>query len=252
MLINGIKIGNKLAYPGDITPGFDPNHIAAQGAIVSAVMLGSNPINLINGVPGTLVGAPAPPSVQTAIGPAMSTQWGLGQCITFTPLSTASVTQATLAGIFIPTLTQPSVSYGDIVNLTSNSLNALALLNSFNTTTSSPGLANGGGLVTLSGIPTFVLGHPYFFAVSLKNGASYPKNYVLVDLLTGQMWSGTGSNTMVPYAPVLCSIGGATSHGCNASVAAGMISTTYLTIPQLRQWALSPWDYWYPDNSLIV
>jgi hypothetical protein len=101
------------------------------------------------------------------------------------------------------------------------------------------------------GLPVPTVGVPYFAAVSAQSGL---QNAILVDLTTGRTYTGIAATTMGSYAngavfPV--GSGGGWSAG-TAYIAAAMMGSGFLTLPQLRAWAADPWAFWYPQPQLSL
>jgi hypothetical protein len=88
---------------------------------------------------------------------------------------------------------------------------------------------------------------PYFLAASTQGTIT---NFVLLNLATGQMQSTsvTGTftalinGTLFGYANAT---GGAPISG---KIACASYTNIFLTLPQLQQIALKPWNFWYPER----
>jgi hypothetical protein len=101
--------------------------------------------------------------------------------------------------------------------------------------------------------PSFslTLGHSYFVAMSSSLGGSSPIFYVAKDLNTGQVFSSTVTQSAASGTGSSINVGTDTGNeNANFPIAAAMCAETVLSMPQLLQWANSPWDFWYPRKTI--
>jgi hypothetical protein len=231
-LILPLKRPRPFAFPGG-NPGFDPSHPASQNIIYSAVASGGGFTNLLTGAPATKVGSPIP-GMSGIIGPNVIPPT-VSDYFT-TPNTGASGTPAelTMAGIFtLPDLNTRAIFTDGIAG--SNCLISYFGDPSF--------LIPGFDLRSASavGIPGFVAGVPYFFAMSSNTGGTCKMAVRRLD--TGQVWA--GSQSTMGQTPVgTFAIGGGNSE-LGATVAAVQYSHKALSLQALQQWSADPWSFWY-------
>lgn len=235
---------NKFVYPAGITPRFNPSHIAAagmtQGLGFSGVATATGGfINLLNGVPGTVIGAVSA-NTQGVMGPAAYASaggftWGSYTTnINSTPGNTMAVILTNkvdngLAGTLLATN-----GGSGIFNFGVNNLQPWMFQGSAGQDT---------GYTTLLNVP-------YFLAVSSNSSTT---NFIVARLDTGQVVSqltiaapGTITNAAFTNYNILNASPSGVAFNMNGSMAAAMHAPSYLTPQQLFQWAQDPWAFWYP------
>jgi hypothetical protein len=242
---------NRLGYPGR-SPGFDGSHPASVNARFSAIAGSSNFLTTFALSKATL-GATAP---------TFGLDGALGPCGIFTsavnPLSGCNFS-GQFAGL---DLVATSAAIIRLSNLTA--FNAIFSSNQNNNTngyllTVSP---SGEPQFQLPGFvaaptnstdfPNFVtVGVPYFIVVSVVSGRV---NLLSLNLNTGQIKTATQTGNAYTAAAGNGTMGIGVNHE-NAYVAVGniaavMYSGTFLTLPQMTQWAQDPWAFWYPRVQL--
>lgn len=96
-----------------------------------------------------------------------------------------------------------------------------------------------------------VVGVPYFWCFSTSYGNT--TNFISVNLTNGQVYTQVSAGRTFS-AGNQASIGNAIGNtvGAGADIAAIMASPTFLTMPQLQQWAQNPWSFWYPPNTDLI
>ena len=230
---------NPLAFPGG-APGFDPTHPAAVGTIVSLITSGGTFINLINGEAVTsTVGSPLL-AMDGLIGPSVNDAASLEL-----NYAIASPTSAT------------SVNAAAIVRTSSSIGNPGYIFTTQGT------LANNIGLGTRSGewsfqvnasfaeisAPVPATNTAYFIAFSNYNSMM---NWVIVNLYTGQTWSGSLSlGAMSTQSDTTLYM----FHNTLGKPWLGLCATFMLAYnnplspSKLNQWAQRPWDFWYPSTA---
>lgn len=240
----GLSARNKLAFPTGFAPGFNPNHISigTTGLVrLSCVCMGNaNMVSIMSGQIGTLTGTPTF-AMHKTIGPSLVTSSG-GASAAFSPGPSTTDTNYTIACIFYIT--------------SQGSFNILCLNNNgpspdfFVDSTSPFNLRLQASGNTLSSIPVS-LNTPYFCAVS--NSGSTTANFLLLNLATGavQTQSTTGAGTSSTFNSTII-VAGVSSFGqqLNGGMAAcAYIANSFLSLPQLLEWAADPWAFWYPDED---
>jgi hypothetical protein len=245
----GIIPRNRLAFPAGMATGIDPLHPASVGLSgghgISAVARGISFTDISRGAVGAINKPGATAIMDGAVGPAVNFTVAT-QDITF---STANITDTnqTLAAIIRPT-GGAGASRGIIQSgaAASGSGGWALFAHSSNVFgTFAPNGTSGGGFST---IPV-TLNVPYFIAASLNATLN---NFVAVRLDTGQIF--TSALTGLSNSPASPQSGA--TIGCEdqfnlqfiGSIAAAMYSPTYLSMPQLLQWAADPWGFWYPQR----
>lgn len=238
-----------LAFPSGVAPGFDPSHMASQGALFSGVpMGGANIVNLLTGKPGTSNGGANAPTAANhgMLGPTIYIP-NNGN-ITF-PYPATTWTAQTMAAIIV----FDASSSANIRNILSTSASGVGgfLLAMSNTGTGWSEQLGGTFLTFSSGLQgqALVAGVPYFYAVSAQTVK--PINSALCRLDTGQMSaiSAANANTFDASDTSLY-IGnrGLNTRQTVGKIAAAMHANNYLSPQQLQQWAADPWAFWYPQK----
>lgn len=229
---------NKFAFPAGIAPGFDAAHPAAGGKLVlSAVAAGNTFVSPYNGAAGTINSTPS--ALLSQSGPQVSFASAAAGAISFT---TASVQISTVAAVFTFASNQTNNGFifqsaGLGIGITAPS--TLRVLSGTNT------LLNG---------PTLSVGHTYFIAVSALSATVV--DYVLVDLGTGSIQSGSSSTaTVLALSGTTVYIGNSSAFNRNLTGSIGavaVIAGSYIGLPGLLQWAQDPWSFWYPNARRTV
>ena len=238
-----------LAYPGGVPAGFDPSHIAAKNTIFSGMAApGGGFYNLLNGSPGTLLGAPGA-VIDGVIGPSNSyTPSGANPTNNYTVGAALAYPAMTIAGIF---RTGPSF-YANNMYLVYYTSGAW-----FIGITASTGVPYGGSGGTLAAgyWGSFALSPntPYFYASSGQffSGVTGVMNGIIVNLLTGQTHASSSTAGTAPStATQLLTIGNVSGdRPCGGNVARVMLANQLMTPAQLAQWGQAPWDYWHPQAA---
>ncbi len=226
---------NPLAFPAGRAPGFDPTHPAAKGCILCMVAFGASYLNTANGK----VATGGFTSKIDSIGPAIVNSGSSNTAISG-PVAPTSVV---VAGIFRLGATLNSPGY---------------LLCSSGTTGNNIGLATRSGewQFQINGTlgpsltsPLPVINTPYFVVFSNYNSVL---NYVIVNLATGQTWSGSvTSEAMSANADTTVYLN---SNSLNKPLggpcaALALCYNNPLSLSQLLAWAARPWDFWYPPTE---
>jgi hypothetical protein len=235
-----------LVYPGG-TPGFDPTHIAAQKVLFSGVALNGNFISLGSGV--------VPTGIGTVSGtPSKILDPRIGPTIKF-----ASATDAL-------TFTFPNISYSPVtfaailvMNNVTSGVRDCIFGNNTNQGASGTSLGYDGSGHTWctidtvsfrdSTLPAAVAGVPYFVLVSILATSGTP-TWLAMRLDTGQIFQATPSLSASFSAATTLVVGNNidVNHVSFASIAAAMMSNTFIPPATALQWAQSPWDFWYPPR----
>ena len=240
---------NRLAYPGS-SPGIDFSHIAMKGmqTAFSVVPNGANFFNYASAQAGTVANGTPTYSLYGSVGP--NVYFGTSQWITFANQSTA---KATVNMACIATFTSTSGFRPFFCNSTDSSKGIDYCILSGITVA----FRNGDNVTLVASPATNV---PYFIATSSYHPAagapiSYSLNAVVVNLLTGQVFTKVASNTSGgPTAANGSFVLGtdATPNAVGAYIAAAFLGTStgtsLLSIPELLQWAQDPWSFWYPQT----
>jgi len=231
-----ILLRDPYAVPSGIAPGIDQTHPAAQGCVLSAVATRNGFFNLTRGgvLPASTVGTPG-----TAINANMglcATNTGTTQIWRWSGGPTNTEPSMTMARIGLHTGgTAFLLTTGDSTANTAGwrfdiSVNVLRMV-------SNGGAAKNG--------PTISLSTPYFMAVSINSGAT---NFVVRNLVTGQVQTSTTTGTTATASDGFTNIGGGSGNTGNQSVAAASISHTFMSLQQLLAWSQDPWAFWYPNE----
>lgn len=262
MALPGLILKRGLIYPGNFKPGYDPDHLAsaankgvggAGATSISAVARGANFINLLAGdVQGTATSITA--KMDGVIGP--SGVFGGSSLITF-PCTTVCPPIYTFAAIFRGTTIAPGNLYGLIC--TSNGTGGLSFF--INSSNNAPaininGASNGdpgAAFATAAGIPYAAIG-----SCNLANTSAYKFNYGLLRLDNGSLITTTVNSSQGALGALTTAqagnfnIGALAGFQFNGSISRVMAESTFLTIPQIEQWASDIWSYWNPTlNSQV-
>jgi len=243
-LIFPIRPASKLAYPRS-SPGINPAHPATPGAQIAVVVnpLNANYINLLTGlgcvntqgsqITSAIVGTDG------IIGPNLTA--GTGCKALGTSFPNVPVGNFTAAAIFRYTTTnggayQCVATAGNAWGWWMHSGKPCLYTNTDNAASFTP-----------------TVGRCYFIAMSAPLFSGSIINYVMRDMITGQVFTSSVSQTSAASSTNLWTIGNDTSNEfSNFPLAVAMISTTVLSMPQLRQWADDPWGFWFPQQFDIT
>lgn len=231
---------NELAFPSGTASGFNPSHVGAPNTRMSCVAQGGSFLNLINNKIGVVsAGAPAQ-AMHGIIGP-----------VTKFAATTDAITLTGSGGINFASGSN-NFTLACITTVSAASVNTNIFITgvSFRANLQIGSASNhffvnvAGGSNIDSGIAA-VVNQPVFFAASVNPGGT---NFVVKNLLSGAVQTGTGATTAV----------GGTSDGnyvfggspsVNGTVAAAMASASSMGMAQLLAWADDPWSFWYPSND---
>jgi hypothetical protein len=241
---------NPLAYPARVNPGFDPNHIATQGAsgliqhfsVVATPGGGGGFVLLTHpNLAPTLSGAPTS-VIDGNVGPCA--KYATTGNLNYPGPGTAAPSQIVLAAIVTNII---STSNGNVVGYNSSTPTGGWLLQ-IQTKVVTIWNSGSGGVATSS--ITLNTSTPYFLALSAKTGA---QNWLVRNLLTGQIQTATSATTLNNSQAFNTFSAGGTTQGnfsADASIAAAYMGyNAFLGLPELQQWALAPWDFWYPPTA---
>ncbi len=233
---------NPLVFPGT-TPGYNSNHVAAgPGTRYAGISTNGGMINLLNSKPATLHGSISG-KITNIIGPTTLGS-GSGAYMSQVAVNETPSTGVTMASILLPT----STTFWFLFNNNGNTGGV-----------NSAGISGAGSLslrfvvnnVTVVTTPiTLSVGIPYFMAFSYNgsvgNSVITTLNKGVISSITNAIVEPFGTPTVSQY-----NIGGDSgANQTNASIAAIMYSiNNYLSLPQLRQWAAAPWDFWYSPTT---
>lgn len=238
-----IPLRDKLAFPAGVAPGFDPTHIAAQGAQLSAVFSGGNFLNVAPGfcsLLGTISGTPAS-VLDGALGPAKNV--GTSYSVAFgssAPAISGSVTMAAI--IRVPATSNSGILHNASAASTGGTVLACFANNLY--------LANLAATTDINSGVQIATGDPYFVAASLRGGVQV--DFVAANLRTGQIQTATVTTTVNASATGSgFTIGEEYEYGTffNGKIAAVMAAAGYVPLSQLLAWARDPWSFWYPDAA---
>ena len=175
-----IRFRNPLAFPGGVLPGINWTHPAigpgGQSTLQSWIPSGKTLINLTNGAKAGTVGTVT--AANSILGPAVAYPIGANNYNSYSPTA-QSWAAVTFGSIFVPTVASTGAW---IIGTNNNSLSWLQYIQNM-----SPAFSNAGNVFKFTNMPTFVVGQPYFYAMTLRNSLQY----VVVNLATGQTWSDT-------------------------------------------------------------
>lgn len=242
----------RLVYPG-VAPSFNSAHPAARNCVLSAFANGGTFIDLLTGRAGTPANTPTA-QMRGTIGPAVG-------------FVTASAHNVAISG---------KRSYGSNAAPLTDTMACIAIMNSSaaqqgflalgtnGTDTNYSWMGTAASTVALGvahaglAMPTITssiaVNTPFFFAVSqsLSAATAATQTYVgvAVNLLTGQIYTGSGSQGAfsVGARNGTYNIGsrGGGSLPAAASIACVMASDSFTSLPELVKWAADPWSFWYP------
>lgn len=231
-----------LVFPGG-NPGFDPSHIAANSAVMSIVATPTSGINLLTGTgPGSTSNSS---SAMTAYGPSIVVNyipsWQKYPVHSGSYPAGGTTSDATIGLIFsIPSYSSnvgslfgwgpPSGGWDGIYISSTGALNV-----------EYHGAVYGTGF-------TVALNTPYFLAISNKYVGSGSTVFVIVNLLTGAIKTGTFASGYVYDTNNYDYYFIGTDYSLvYANIYAASWALSYLPISALLLWAQRPWDFWYPN-----
>lgn len=232
-----LRFRNPLVFPGGVRPGIDYTHPALINVqpgqiptLQSWIPTGRTLINLTNGVRAGTTGTVN--AASTVVGPATVYPLTANNYNNYTPPAVGWST-ATFGSIFI--LTAAGGAW-----LMRTAAGSASYAQSFNSGV--PNWQVAGNPITLVGLPACALNTPYFYGVTIRNQRQYG---VLVNLSTGQIWTGTSSQAGNPTET-----SGLTQIGAQVGgqIAAQMGVAAYIGLGGLLAWAERPWDFWYPPT----
>ena len=238
----GVRLpGNPLVFPGG-NAVFNPAHPAAGNNVrYSGVARAGSMINLITGKGATVNGA-ITAGVHGKIGATVVNTTSTAY-LSAPGLILAS-TALTFGAIFAPT----AALANSVLFSTAGGSGSAADTWFQNASGLGPGLFVGNsfqnsGLILTNGVP-------YFIAVSF-NGATM--NSIATNLNTGVSATASAPVAKAIATPNVATyiLGGIPSAGfqMDGALAAIMYSANnFLSLPQLLNWAQSPWDFWYPPT----
>lgn len=237
---------SKLAYPSGVVPGIDPSHVASRGILISTVARDGNHHDLITGKVATIAGTPTS-KIDGLIGDSVNFPGNTDRC-NFASFPTTAFAESTVACIF-KMYTAPSApvdavghSNGSNIGHGIGSTNGLSFTARW-----------GGNFVTFTSIPIAIVNAPYLYIVTASNSGGGTVRGFVKRLDTGQVWTesisalGTGSGGTGTFT-----VGGRDSTSgrmINGPVACSMMSTKFLSLFELHQWAKDPWSFWYPTAN---
>lgn len=231
------------AFPGT-KAGFDPAHVASNGALISGIAHNGSFANMIPGVAalvGTVNGAGSAPvhKIDGKIGP--SSYNANNGNVSFTYPNT-NWSMQTIAVIYVPDAAT-SASPRQLVNMSAAGNSGMF---PFVDTTGAVTLSYSNTNILVFS-PIVVAGAPYFIAVSSRASTAY--SGVMRRLDTGQVYPFSGTHAVAALAgDAALYVGnrGTNSRQSLGSIAAFMHSPSFMSVQQLVQWSADPWAFWYP------
>lgn len=228
---------NPLAYPASTVPGVNPSHRAAQGLRFSGVAAPGGFISLNQGRRGTVAGASPSFAIDGRIGSGFFSASG-ADAVNFTVQSTVNDASATIAAI----ASFNSVAAGQCLFSSSGTNAGWRLI--YNTTQVTMTAGSVGDINSGIGLTANT---PYLIISSANASAS---NFFVLNLATGKITTASAAGA-APAAP-----NGTYQVGNNVfnqpqlgRIAAVMFSANFMTLTEMRQWALDPWAFWYPCQT---
>ena len=246
MLFNEIKLGNRFAFPGDLKPGFDPNHPASRGCRLSIVPQMNYPAmrHLYYPIPCTFTAVGTILFAKSQIGPVCDAHASNSYLNStgFPSVATSSYSGQTQAVIIIPAGIYAGSN--QVITRTAAAFTGIELFYGV------PYLCSGAGSVFGSSA-TLVANVPYFIACSY-NGSTVC-NIVVTNLNTGAIIKNSGYTTNRGFqATTLFTLGYTGSYASQSYYAAAMYAESFMNMPELYQWATDPWSFWYQDTPIIT
>lgn len=235
---------NPLAYPAGYAPGFDPNHMASKKPMFSGVASAGGFVNILRGQVGVAVNAPVF-SLMGHVGSSIEYPGsGATHTHTFSGNSTVKAEAHTVAAV----TRMSSMPGSTAVIFSSSGGNAGEQL--FVTATT--------GIIKLSGVsgaggtsPTIGMeANTPQLIIASNSGSGGVSNYLVMNLLTGVIKTDVQTASTGGNAPDgVYAIGNTTSspRSLSGRVAAVAFTHSFMSIPELLQWAADPWSFWYPN-----
>lgn len=248
-----------LAFPGNFKPGFDSRHPVVQASgvagpsamLLSAIPQGAAFVDMLNGVPSTVVAGTPARGMDGNLGPvgvfSGSQTLSLPASITCPPLMTF--------GAFI----RPTTINGNIILITSSTTGGLIFL--LNNVTNVLNLQMNGASSAPSTI-ALVTGVPYFVCASCKLDVtgSYRFSYAAIRLDNGQIFTSQVTSSQgaigafTPAQSGTLLIGSANTVGQPfiGNMGPVMMCPGYVQARLLTEWLPDPWSFHYPTTPEIV
>lgn len=230
------------AYPG-VKPGFDPSHPLAGGMRaglgISAVARGGTFLNLLNSVPGAVIGT-LTPKITQGLGPNILRGAGVFDRATFAGNSTVAQNAMTHAFIFsMPANVGTAFVLDAATGGTGNGSGQVYV-----TSANLVQVYAGGGAYGATGV-TLTAGVPYFLIVAHSSVSSYQ---ILMRLDTGQIVTSfpTSSVSGVTGDGTYCIGSDQYSRPDSLNLAAAMFNFSYIPFSTAMYATAAPWDFWYP------
>jgi hypothetical protein len=240
-----------LAYPGT-SPGFDPAHIAGNACTLSAVFFGGTFVDILTGRQGTISTGSPTAQMHSVLGPCLSMS---SSNVAISGKRSYGANAAPLGDTMAALLMMnSSAAQQAFLALGTNGTDSGYSWFGTRGAVSDPSIMHA-GLASPTGITQVVTAVPYFIAVSQSlsatTGATQTWVMVATNLLTGQIYSSSGSQGSynVGGRNGTYNIGsrGASSLPASASIRAVMASDAFTPLPALVQWAKDPWKFWHPE-----
>jgi len=230
---------NVLIFPGG-RPGFNPTHIASKNAIFSGVAAGTNVIDILSGLAGTVTGA-ITSNIDSIIGPNTSIAQQTNEHILF-PVAQSQIDTSGTMAVIGTDLNIGAIAFSFPFSVGSASSGPGVLINS----TGAVNWNNWNGSNPTASV-TISLTSPYFIAMSMN---TITCNILALNLHNGQILTGTSASVSqdTHNTNIVWGDSNALNQINGSFIAAAMYSTSYLTLPQLITWAQAPWDFWYPQS----
>lgn len=229
---------NPLAFPAGRAPGIDPLHRAAKGLRFSGIAAQKNFLNLTAGTLGVIAATPTF-AIDGLIGPSFKCPTGSAK---FSGQSTVADPSATFAAIMNFDVTSIQIFF----HSSGAGASAQGFMYLVNSTIR---CQTGGG--EADSLLTPVVGVPYFIVVS-ANTADI--NFLLCRLDTGKILT-SHANVGASGTPNGTYVVGNYSGGdgpTSSKMAAMMFAANYMTLPEMKVWALDPWAFWYPRQAEML
>lgn len=223
---------NRLAFPGNRRPGFDPSHPASQKIRLAAIPAGNNFVNLLNAKIGSFPQSIPSAALFGSVGPTVFAPGAVLYQVDIGAGPSETPSAVTMAAIIVP--------LSDSYILSTDNGNGVQLFFSSNTLSTN----NWNGGTTSTGLTVSYSGVPYFVAASwnASSGVALVRN-----LLTGQITS-NGSFSSVGFASDsgTARLGSPNFHNFVGYYGPMMFNAAFTPLPALLAWADDPWSFWYP------
>jgi hypothetical protein len=246
MPVSSIFFRRGLSYPGDkLRPRFDPRHPASVGITPShgicAAVIGSGFMNLITGLGGTNVGAPAQ-ITRPLLGPCFNYN-SSARYTQFTGMQAVADTAWTMASIFISTNANGGICGSSTVHTALggvsmyNNAGAFAFANGTN--------GNGTGITITANIP--------YLIIATGTSTNGSMNYAQTRLDTGAVVTSLNQSSGAQTASAgIYEVGDNANQGASIGpVAAFMYAPARISVAAMVQWAQDPWSFWYPTSPVV-